>query len=650
MKLSTKLSSGFGAVLVLLLLVGGVSFLAIEHSSEGFAEYRTLARDTNLSGRLQANMLMVRMNVKDFIITGSDADLKQYDEFYQKMRGFMEESQKEIHNPERAKLIDEADEKVKAYGSHFGQVKAFRAQRDQLVNEVLNVQGPKIERNLTMILTTAQHDNDMEAAYRSGLALRSLLLARLYVVKFLDDNSEASVTRVEKEYAALTKEMDTLDGNLQDPERRQLLTDSRELSKTYIEAFRSVAQVISQRNDVINNKLNVLGPLIAKDIEDVKLSIMADQDELGPQLQAANDRTEIVISLLGVAALLVGCITAFLIIRTTQRQLGKDPAEIAVIARKIAGGDLSIDFDADAAGVYADMKDMAAQLIKVVLDVREGSTNVASGSNEMSTSAQSLSQGATEQAASIEEVASSMEQMASNIRQNTANAMSTEDIANKAARDAEESGVAVNEAVTAMNNIAEKISVIEELSRQTNLLALNAAIEAARAGEQGKGFAVVAAEVRKLAERSGQAAGEISDLSSSTVSVAEKAGRMLQQLVPDIQKTASLVQEIATASNEQTAGAEQINLAITQLDAVIQQNAAAAEEMASTSEELSGQSTQLERTMSFFRTNGHGGMMQTASKFKVVRPAAEAPRKAMMPPKAIGMNMDMGDEGDFERF
>jgi methyl-accepting chemotaxis protein len=326
-------------------------------------------------------------------------------------------------------------------------------------------------------------------------------------------------------------------------------------------------------------------------------------------------------------------------------------------ARKLSQGDLTAEVDVDQKdelGILAQaLRDMLQRLREVVTEVQSASDNVASGSEELSASAEQLSQGATEQAASVEEVSSSMEEMGSNIRQNADNASQTEKIALKAAQDAEAGGKAVVQAVGAMKNIAEKISIVEEIARQTNLLALNAAIEAARAGEHGKGFAVVAAEVRKLAERSGTAAAEISELSSSTVSVADQAGQMLTKLVPDIQRTAELVQEISAASNEQNAGAEQINKALQQLDQVIQQNASASEEMASTSEELSSQAEQLQSTISFF----HLG----ATAARVTRQAARrhAPQEHRKPQalasKATGsgLALDMGrdDEDDeFERF
>ena len=218
-----------------------------------------------------------------------------------------------------------------------------------------------------------------------------------------------------------------------------------------------------------------------------------------------------------------------------------------------------------------------------------------------------------------------MEEMVSNIKQNADNASQTDKIANKSAKDAQESGKSVLEAVSAMKEIANKISIIEEIARQTNLLALNAAIEAARAGEHGKGFAVVAAEVRKLAERSQKAAAEINQLSSTTLRVSEKSGEMLDKLVPDIQRTAELVQEISAASKEQDTGAEQINKALQQLEKVIQQNASASEEMASTTEELTGQSDQLVSALGFFHTEDDGGRRKGTG-VKAAKPANAASR------------------------
>ena len=256
--------------------------------------------------------------------------------------------------------------------------------------------------------------------------------------------------------------------------------------------------------------------------------------------------------------------------------------------------------------LYGKLELMTEKLKEVVTQVKSAADNVASGSQEMSASSEQLSQGSTEQASNLEEITSSMEEMGSNITQNADNATETEKIARQASLDAEEGGRQVQDTVQAMRDIANKINIIEEIARQTNLLALNAAIEAARAGEAGKGFAVVAAEVRKLAERSGQAAKEIGERSVSSVDVAEKAGRMLEKMLPDIHKTAELVQEISAASREQTSGADQINRAISQLDQVVQQNASSAEEVSSTAEELSAQAQHLQDIISFFTIDESG--------------------------------------------
>ena len=277
--------------------------------------------------------------------------------------------------------------------------------------------------------------------------------------------------------------------------------------------------------------------------------------------------------------------------------------QTSAIADQIAGGDLTVRptplSDKDTLGLA--LERMVERLRDVVADAMLAARNVASGSQELSATAEQLSQGSTEQASSTEEASASMEEMAATIKQSADNANQTEKIARQSAADAIASGEAVNHAVEAMQTIAEKIMVVQEIARQTDLLALNAAVEAARAGEHGRGFAVVASEVRKLAERSQAAAAEISTLSGTTVKAAQSAGDMLRKLVPDIQRTAELVEEISAGSREQNAGATQINTAIQQLDKVTQQNASAAEEMSSTSEELAGQAESLQSAISYFR-------------------------------------------------
>ncbi|KKB84169.1 hypothetical protein VW29_11795 [Devosia limi DSM 17137] len=314
-----------------------------------------------------------------------------------------------------------------------------------------------------------------------------------------------------------------------------------------------------------------------------------------------NGRMLLIAILLGSA--LVAAIAATWIVVSISRAL----TSALGLANAVASGDLNATATAKSNDEVKDLIDalngMTHKLREVVGEVTAATRNVAAGSQEMSATAEQLSQGATEQASSTEEASASMEEMAATIKQSADNASQTEKIARQSAADAIASGEAVNNAVTAMQTIAEKIMVVQEIARQTDLLALNAAVEAARAGEHGRGFAVVASEVRKLAERSQAAAAEISTLSVHTVGAARSAGDMLQRLVPDIQRTAELVEEISAGSREQNAGAAQINTAIQQLDKVTQQNTSASEEMSATAEELASQAEQLQAAISYFRTD-----------------------------------------------
>lgn len=291
----------------------------------------------------------------------------------------------------------------------------------------------------------------------------------------------------------------------------------------------------------------------------------------------------------------------------TTKNLVQPVQQAIVFVQQVARGDLSTMLQLNRRDEVGDLLDavnhMVLKLRDVVSAVKGSSDNVASVSQQLSSSSEQMSQGASEQASTAEEVSSTMEQIAANIRQNAENALQTEKIAVQSAVDAQEAGTAVIQAVQAMKTIAEKVTVIEDIARQTRLLSLNATIEAARAQEHGKGFAVVASEVRTLAEQSKEAANEITELAKASFVMSEKAGDMLMTLVPKIQNTASLVQEISAASNEQNAGVDQVNKAIQQLDMVIQQNASTSEETAATAEELTAQAEMLQNTIAFFKTD-----------------------------------------------
>ncbi|WP_199671237.1 HAMP domain-containing methyl-accepting chemotaxis protein [Salinibius halmophilus] len=637
MKLGTQLSLGYGVVVVFLLVISVVSFIGLSSAIAGFNEYRNLARDANLSGRVQANMSEVRIDAKNYILNGTQEAKNNFEQRYELLKELVAQADEEIQKPERAEKVDIVVNELDSYRTAFERVVELLSEEEQIVNQQILTAGAAMIDSIEQITDRTFSDNNTRALYYAGKVQASMLEARLAVAKFLESADPAQVQIAHQELDDNTAtNLERLTAVVVDRETRDLVRQFDTAMQSYATALDRLDVVISQRENLIVNQLDRIGPVIAQATEDVKLSVQTDQDTLGPQVRANNEATQQMIIWVSVASVLLAIVLSFFLVRIVKRPLGGEPAEMKAIAERLAEGDLTMTFtNRDAAtGLYAAIISMVDRLTQIVSEVNSASDALASASEEVSATAQNLSQGASEQAASVEETTASVEQMSASIAQNNENAKVTDSMSTKSAIEAREGGVAVNDTVAAMKSIAEKISIIDDIAYQTNLLALNAAIEAARAGEHGKGFAVVAAEVRKLAERSQVASQEIGEVAQSSVSLAEKAGSLLDEMVPSIEKTSSLVQEISAASVEQATGASQINTAMEQLNSITQQSASSAEELASTSEEMSSQAQQLQQLMTFFQIN--------ATTRNAVRPLSAASTK---PKPAVSSNDDDHDEG-----
>jgi methyl-accepting chemotaxis protein len=676
MKLGLKIGMGFGILILISCLLGGLAIWnmnSVGHDSERLA--KAYVPEVAVSGEVERNAQQVMYAIRGYGFTEQTGFLEEGRKEMEELRTALADALKLSEQQDLPALRDKArtaEERFKEYAGLVDQtVSTIQAMNADLQN--LDAGAALFMQNAAEFLTSQNDAMSREinqetpaAALRERLGKINLIndiidagnTLRIQVWRAQAERDVAQVQQAMERFEVIERHLESIRTTTRLEANLRQLAAIREGAGAYRTAMASLVKNWQTLDQIGVRRTETGNQVLAVAQETAQLGMDQTQGIANDAVTNLGQASFVMLVGLGIA-LLLGIIIAVFLTRAITQPVSKGVR----FSEELSDGELDARLDVDQKdeiGMLGQaMQSMQTKLREIVGEVKSASENVASGSEELSASAEQMSQGATEQAAAVEEVSSSMEEMTANIKQNADNAAQTEKIALQAAKDAQEGGQAVSQTVSAMKQIAEKISIIEEIARQTNLLALNAAIEAARAGDAGKGFAVVAAEVRKLAERSGSAATEISELSRSSVQVAEQAGEMLIKIVPDIQRTAELIQEINAASREQSIGVEQINKAVQQLDQVIQQNASAAEEMASTSEELSSQAEELQATMAFFKMSGSGTLSRSrkttgrTTHTNMLAPASRKPAPVAQSGKTGGLALNMGpDKGDdeFEKF
>jgi methyl-accepting chemotaxis protein len=565
--LRTQLFLAFGLLVLLMVAKGGISYFSATDGHKRFVEYRMLAKDSNLAGLVQANFLMVRLSAVKYMQKQTTENEQEFDNRLNILEDLLETAKVEIQQTQRANLISESIAETTKYKSAFIEVKKLYAQRNNIVLNTLTPSGTSLRKIITKVTDNSYQNEEFEVSYYASNVNNALLLARLYVTKYLETNNIDDFQRAQQELTNVKAALESLSNKATDASSIKLINDFKQQKSTFTNSLTAIEGIIEKRNGLIQNVLDMAGPSAANQLEQVKLSVKSDQDKLGPQAQAAADSAISSSIYFSVFVVSVGIALTIFMTKIIMTPIGGEPKDIANIVFQIAEGDLTADLSAHqrSTGIAKNMADMQKNLRVIISDVLNGAETINHDVNLLNTITGRAQQGARNQMDELNMASVAMEEMTQTVSEITKNANlaadTTQETNSKTMQGQEQvlaSVSAVEDLLTNLgqisksiealhtesNNVGSILDVIRGIAEQTNLLALNAAIEAARAGEQGRGFAVVADEVRTLASRTQQSTEEIQTMISKLQQEAKNAVNAMENNTDYAMKTTEKSEQV----------------------------------------------------------------------------------------------------------